>query len=271
MCAAEAFLSNGLTDIYKLYKTIHVTELANCVGSGMGGGRSLQKLFRERYLERPVQNDILAETFINTTGAWLNMLLMSSAGPTRTPVAACATALESLNQGYDLIVSGTAKVCLVGGYDDMTQDTSDEFGRMKATNNNAIDLRRGRAPHEMSRPCASSRCGFIESEGCGMQVLTSAKLALELGLPIRSIVAHVSTASDGIGRSIPAPGKGILSTVREDFSAGISPLLDIKYRKQLMEHSMRSIRELNASLSVPSTHAEELELSILREEKEARR
>lgn len=271
VCAAEAFLSAGITDVYELYKTLHVSELGNCVGSGMGGGRSLQKLFVQRYLDRTVQNDILAETFINTTGAWLNMLLMSSAGPTRTPVGACATALESLNQGYDLILSGAAKVCLVGGLDDMTQATSDEFANMKATNNSVADMKRGRAPHEMSRPCASSRCGFVESEGCGMQVITSAKVALELGLPIRAIVAHVQTASDGVGRSVPAPGKGIMTTVSESSVGGISPLLDISYRRRLLEHSLKSIQERRSLLPNGTGSFDEEELSVLREEREARR
>ncbi|KAI1081991.1 putative 3-oxoacyl-synthase [Whalleya microplaca] len=274
VCAAETFLSAGITDVYEVYKTIHISELANCVGSGMGGGQSLQKLYRQRYLDRPVQSDILAEVFINTTGAWLNMLLMSSAGPTRTPVGACATALESLNQGYDLITSGGAKMCLVGGFDDMTQDTSAEFANMKATNNSAEDMNRGRAANETSRPCASSRSGFVESEGCGMQLLTSAKVALELGLPIRAIVAHVQTASDGVGRSVPAPGKGILVNVRESHALGTSPLLDIDYRRRLLEHSLKSINE-RQSLFTPSMAANispgEIELATAREEKEARR
>ncbi|KAI1464223.1 putative 3-oxoacyl-synthase [Daldinia caldariorum] len=274
VCAAETFLSAGITDVYELYKTIHISELANCVGSGMGGGQSLQKLYRQRFLDRPVQSDILAEVFINTTGAWLNMLLMSSAGPTRTPVGACATALESLNQGYDLITSGAAKICLVGGFDDMTQDTSAEFANMKATNNSMADIDRGRAPHETSRPCASSRKGFVESEGCGMQLLTNAKVALELGLPIRSIVAHVQTASDGVGRSVPAPGKGIMVNVRESPSFGTSPLLDIDYRRRLLEHSLKSIRErqeLFGPLAGSDGPVDEIELAAKREEREARR
>ncbi|KAI0009466.1 putative 3-oxoacyl-synthase [Xylariaceae sp. FL0662B] len=274
VCAAETFLSAGITDVYEVYKTLHVSELANCIGSGMGGGQSLQKLYRQRYLDRPVQSDILAEVFINTTGAWLNMLLMSSAGPTRTPVGACATALESLNQGFDLITSGGAKMCLVGGFDDMTQDTSAEFANMKATNNSAADMNRGRAANETSRPCASSRSGFVESEGCGMQLLTSAKVALELGLPIRAIVAHVQTASDGVGRSVPAPGKGIMVNVRESHALGTSPLLDIDYRKRLLEHSLKSIKErqsLFPSSTISDIPPEELDLATAREQKEARR
>lgn len=283
VCAAEAFQSAGITDVYELFQTMHVSELANCVGSGMGGGQSLQKLYRERFLEKPVQSDILAETFINTTSAWLNMLLMGASGPTRTPVGACATALESLNQGYDLITSGMAKVCLVGGFDDMTQDTSAEFANMKATNNSAADLKEhGRASHETCRPCTSSRAGFVESEGCGMQVLASAKTALELGLPIHAVVAHVSTSSDGIGRSVPAPGRGLMTQVRESSTAPPSPLLDIAYRKSMLDMTLSHIRErysmlhpgnppLQQGQDKSAVYVSEMERAQRREENEARR
>ncbi|KAI1363877.1 putative 3-oxoacyl-synthase [Xylaria arbuscula] len=283
VCAAEAFQSAGITDVYDLFQTMHVSELANCVGSGMGGGQSLQKLYRERFLEKPVQSDILAETFINTTSAWLNMLLMGASGPTRTPVGACATALESVNQGYDLITSGTARVCLVGGFDDMTQDTSAEFANMKATNNSAADFKdHGRAPHETCRPCTTSRAGFVESEGCGMQVLASAQTALELGLPLRAIVAHASTSNDGIGRSVPAPGQGLMTQVRESSSASSSPLLNIAYRKSMLDLTLNHIRERYSMLrpddSQPqqgvddsSIYEEEMNQAQRREENEARR
>ncbi|KAI0388455.1 putative 3-oxoacyl-synthase [Xylariaceae sp. FL0594] len=275
-CAAEAFQSAGVPDVYELFQTMHVSELANCVGSGMGGGQSLQRLYRERFLEKQVQSDILAETFINTTSAWLNMLLMGASGPTRTPVGACATALESLNQGYDLITSGAAKVCLVGGFDDMTQDTSAEFANMQATNNSAADIKEhGRAPHETCRPCTTSRAGFVESEGCGMQVLTSARTALDLGLPIRAVIAHVSTSSDGIGRSVPAPGQGLMTQVRESQGATSASLLDITYRKSMLDMTLGHIRQrynmLDKGVMRSSEEEGELERARRSEEDEARR
>ena len=46
------------------------------------------------------------------------MLLLSFNGPIRTLVGACATAIESMYNAYDLITSGKAKICLVGGVDD---------------------------------------------------------------------------------------------------------------------------------------------------------
>ncbi len=36
----------------------------------------------------------------------------------------------------------------------------------------------------------------------------AADLAIAMGVPIYGIVAHVATATDKEGRSVPAPGKG---------------------------------------------------------------
>ncbi|KJK60840.1 hypothetical protein P875_00042921 [Aspergillus parasiticus SU-1] len=240
----EALVASGITDPYELYQYIHLSEFGNCIGSGLGGVHSLKKMFRDRYLDKDVQKDILQETFINTTAAWVNMLLISSAGPIRTSVGACATSIESLETGFETIVTGRAKICLVGGYDDMTQAVAEEFANMKATTNPEEEAKKGRLPQEMSRPAAESRSGFVESQGSGVQVITSARLALDLGLPIHGIVAWVGTASDKTSRSVPAPGQGILTNAREKPNSRFpSPLLDIRYRKRRLEARLKQINE----------------------------
>ncbi len=244
---AEALLSAGITDPYELYQYVHVSEVGNCIGSGLGGSDSLRGIFRDRAFDKPVQSDILQESFINTIGAWVNMLLMSSSGPLKTPVAACATAIESIDVGYQTIISGQAKVCLVGGADGYGTEVAQEFSNMKATSNAEDERKRGRSPAEMSRPATSSRSGFVESEGAGVQVIMTAKLALEMGLPIRGIVALTATASDKIGRSVPAPGQGILTIAAEEKSQFPSPLLDIDYRREQLEQQLKNVEQWKQS------------------------
>ncbi|GJC89906.1 fatty acid synthase apf5 [Colletotrichum liriopes] len=247
VCTVEAFLCSGIVDPYELYRHIHISELGSCIGSSMGGLSSLRQMHRGRFLDRPVQGDVLQETFVNTTGAWINMLLTSSTGPIKTPVGACATSLESLDSGYDLIVDGKVKVCLVGGIEDFTEDVSFEFGSMGATCNTDTEFAKGRSPRQMSRPMASSRSGFVESQGCGIQVLTTAELALEMGLPIFGVVTYTSMAADKIGRSVPAPGKGILTNARESHDwmrhKMPSPMLDINYRRRLLNMRRQQIQD----------------------------
>ncbi|KAI1688835.1 fatty acid synthase [Pyrenophora tritici-repentis] len=245
--SVECLLSSGITDPYEFYKYVHLSEVGNCIGSGMGGTTALRGMYKDRFLDTPVQKDILQESFINTMSAWVNMLLLSSTGPIRTPVGACATAVESIDIGYDTIVDGKARVCLVGGFDEFQEEGSYEFANMKATSNAEDEFSHGRTPQEMSRPTTTTRNGFMESQGAGMQIMMDAQLALDMGVPIYGIVAFTATATDKIGRSVPAPGKGILTTAREQPSNFPSPLLDIKYRRRQMNLRRKQIKQWQES------------------------
>ncbi|WPH02875.1 Hypothetical protein R9X50_00574300 [Acrodontium crateriforme] len=244
---AEALLSSGITDPYEFYKYVHISEVGNCIGSGIGGTTALRGMYKDRFLDKPLQKDILQESFINTMSAWVNMLLISSTGPIRTPVGACATAVESIDIGYDCIVEGKARMCFVGGFDDFQEEGSYEFANMKATSNADDEFAHGRTPKEMSRPTTTTRGGFMESQGCGMQVIMDAKLALDMGVPIYGILGFTATATDKIGRSVPAPGQGVLTTAREQPSKFPSPLLDIKYRKRQMDLRRKQIKNWQES------------------------
>ena len=247
VCTAESLLASGITDPYEFYQYVHISEVGNCIGSGIGGTTALRGMYKDRFLDRPLQKDILQESFINTMSAWVNMLLMSSTGPIKTPVGACATAVESIDIGYETILEGKAKVCFVGGFDDFQEEGSYEFANMKATSNADDEFAHGRTPQEMSRPTTTTRNGFMESQGCGMQVIMSARLALDMGVPIYGVLGLTATATDKIGRSVPAPGQGVLTTARENPSKFPSPLLDIKYRKRQLEMRKQQIKQWQES------------------------
>jgi len=73
----------------------------------------------------------------------------------------------------------------------------------------------------------------MESQGAGMQVLMPASLAVRMGVPIYGIIAGVSTATDKEGRSVPAPGQGLLTTARQQaLRADAVPILDPAYRAE---------------------------------------
>ena len=243
VCTVESLLTSGITDPYEFYKYVHISEVGNCIGSGIGGTHALRGMYKDRYLDRPLRKDILQESFINTMSAWVNMLLISSTGPIKTPVGACATAVESIDIGYETIVEGKARVCFVGGFDDFQEEGSYEFANMKATSNTVDEFAHGRTPREMSRPTTTTRNGFMESQGCGVQVIMNAKLALDMGVPIYGVLGFTATATDKVGRSVPAPGQGVLTTAREQPSKFPSPLLDIKYRKRQLDLRRKQIKQ----------------------------
>lgn len=244
---AEALLSSGVTDPYEFYKYVHISEVGNCTGSGIGGSGALRGMYKDRYLDKPLQKDILQESFINTMSAWVNMLLLSSTGPIKSPSGACATAVESVDIGYETILEGKARICLVGGFDDFQEEGSYEFANMKATSNAEDEFAHGRTAKEMSRPTTTTRNGFMESQGCGIQVIMDARLALDMGVPIYGILGFTATATDKIGRSVPAPGQGVLTTAREEVSKFPSPLLDIKYRRRQLDLRRRQIKQWQES------------------------
>jgi 3-oxoacyl-(acyl-carrier-protein) synthase len=70
-----------------------------------------------------------------------------------------ATALQSMEIAADTILSGKAKVMVAGGFDDLCEEGSYEFGNMKATSNSETELAMGREPTEMSRPTTTTRAG----------------------------------------------------------------------------------------------------------------
>ena len=217
VATADAFSSAGIEDPYELFQHVHISEVGNAIGSAMGGLRSCERMYQLRSTsESAVQADILQETFVNSIGAWVQLLLLSSSGPVLTPTAACATGAVSLCMGKTAIQTGEAKVMICGAFDDLTATSSTEFGNMNATLDNDRDVAAGRHPKEASRPFSAGRGGFTEAQGGGVQILTTAKLALELGLPIYGVLAAANTATDRQGFSIPAPGKGLLSHVGEE-------------------------------------------------------
>ncbi|KAI1121423.1 hypothetical protein F5Y10DRAFT_101805 [Nemania abortiva] len=250
-CVCEAMYSSGIEDPYELYQYIHVSEFANCLGTGVGSLKSARRMYQDRYLEKPVQSDILQESYLNSMAAWTNMLIFGAAGPIKTPTGTCATAVESLDAACEAIQSRRVKVALVGGVDDFAEEMSHEFHNMKATSNGKKETARGMLPSEMSRPMASSRAGFMESAGCGVQLVMTAELALKMGLPIYGIVAYSQLAGDGISRSVPAPGQGILTAAREAASAAHSPLLSLPYRRSKLRKEMSEIDRWH--LSQPET------------------
>ncbi|KAL9121605.1 MAG: hypothetical protein Q9187_001832 [Circinaria calcarea] len=247
VCTVESLMASGITDPYEFYQYVHLSEVGNCIGSGIGGTTALKGMYKDRFLDKPLQKDILQESFINTMSAWVNMLLLSSTGPIKTPVGACATAVESIDIGCETIVEGKARVCFVGGFDDFQEEGSYEFANMKATSNAEDEIAHGRTPKEMSRPTTTTRNGFMESQGCGIQVIMCAQLALDMGVPIYGILGYTATATDKIGRSVPAPGQGVLTTAREAPSKFPSPLLDIGYRRRQLDLRKKQIRQWQES------------------------
>jgi fatty acid synthase len=157
------------------------------------------------------QADVIQETLINVLAGYNVQSLVGGYGPMTNPVAACATAAVSVELGTEKILAGKADFIVAGGYDDLGLASVLGFGDMGATANSDDLASRGLSPSQFSRANDRRRGGFVEAHGGGTVLLASARVARDMGLPVHAVVAYAGTFSDGINRSIPAPGLGIVA------------------------------------------------------------
>ena len=209
VATAEAFRSAG-ADPGELAGALHPSRVGSSQGGGIGGMRALRRLYVDPVLDRPRQTDALQEALINVSPAWSACALHGGYGPMVHPVGACATAALSVELGVDLILRDKADMVVAGAFDDIGPEGMRGFADMAATVSQERLDALGLDPDQASRPCDARRAGFVESQGGGTLLLCRADRALELGLPIYGLVAGAWSRGDGLQRSIPAPGRGLL-------------------------------------------------------------
>nr|WP_317614689.1 beta-ketoacyl synthase N-terminal-like domain-containing protein [Trueperella pyogenes] len=206
----DAFISAGFTPA-ELLQAIHPTQVASTQGTGFGGMSSMRKLFVERFRNEDIAQDILQETLPNVIAAHTMQTYVGGYGAMIQPVAACATAAVSLEDGIDKIHTGKATFVVTGAVDDLSVESLEGFGNMNATADSASLAAQGILERFFSRAGDLRRGGFVEAMGGGTVLIARGDLALEMGLPVYAVVGYVQTFADGAHTSIPAPGLGALA------------------------------------------------------------
>ena len=209
----DAFISSGFSPA-ELLRWVHPSLVANTQGSGMGGMESIRSMYVDNLLGEPTANDVLQEALMNVVAAHVVQSYIGSYGAMVHPVAACATAAISVEEGVDKIRLGKALFAVSGGFDDLSTEAIVGFGNMSATAESAAMSAKGIADKRFSRANDRRRGGFVESMGGGTILLARGDIALELGLPVLAVVAHAQSFGDGVHTSIPAPGLGALGAGR---------------------------------------------------------
>jgi len=209
--------------------------------------QSTKKIQQERKTDSlDLANDTISESFVNSSSAWINMLLLSASGPHKPIVAQCATSIVSVDVAFDTLISGKAKLMICGGADDTSIENATELSVLGATCNSDKEMLAGREPFEQSRPGTTTRNGFTEANGAGIQLLTTASMALKMGLPIFAIIAGTHTAADCQGRSLSAPGKGLLAVSSENkaqMSLYQNNIFDLKWRRDQFDQEFIQLQK----------------------------
>ncbi len=213
VATVDAFLSAGFTPA-EVMRYVHPSLVANTMGTGMGGARSMQTMYHGNLLGRNKPNDIFQEILPNIVAAHVVQSYIGSYGAMIHPVAACATAAVSVEEGVDKIRLGKAEMVVAGGIDDLTLEGIIGFGDMAATADTGMMRGRGIHDSKFSRPNDRRRLGFVEAQGGGTILLARGDLALKMGLPVLAVVAFAQSFGDGVHTSIPAPGLGALGAGR---------------------------------------------------------
>ncbi|ONM47303.1 type I polyketide synthase [Nocardia donostiensis] len=213
VCTVDAFISSGFSPA-ELMRWVHPSLVANTQGTGMGGMTAMRSLYIDSLLGEPRANDILQEALPNVVAAHVVQSYIGSYGAMVHPVAACATAAVSVEEGVDKIRVGKAELVVAGGFDDLGIEGIVGFGDMSATADSAAMSAKGISDRYFSRANDRRRGGFVESQGGGTVLLARGDIALELGLPVLGVVAWAQSFGDGVHTSIPAPGLGALGAGR---------------------------------------------------------
>ncbi|MEJ5928663.1 fatty acid synthase subunit beta domain-containing protein [Corynebacterium sp. H128] len=213
VCTVDAFLSSGFTPA-EILRSLHPTRVSSTQGTGMGGMASLRSLFIDGMLAEPRQNDILQEALPNVMAGHVMQSYVGGYGQMIHPVAACATAAVSVEEGMDKIRLGKADFVVAGGLDDLSMEGITGFGDMAATADSGEMRGKGIEDKFFSRANDRRRGGFVESAGGGTILLARASVAADLGLPVLGVVAFAESFADGAHTSIPAPGLGALGAAR---------------------------------------------------------
>ncbi len=213
VATVDAFLTAGFSPA-EVMRYVHPSLVANTMGTGMGGGSSMQTMYHGNLLGRNKPNDIFQEVLPNIVAAHVVQSYIGSYGAMIHPVAACATAAVSMEEGIDKIRLGKAEMVVTGGIDDLTLEGIIGFGDMAATADTSMMRGRGIHDSKFSRPNDRRRLGFVEAQGGGTILLARGDLALKMGLPVLAVVAFAQSYGDGVHTSIPAPGLGALGAGR---------------------------------------------------------
>jgi 3-oxoacyl-[acyl-carrier-protein] synthase II len=195
------------------------------IGSTMGSAASLNETFEIMLPERDLSRLTALKFFqcVSHTAAMNVAQQLAVKGCELATSAACASSLQAIGTGYDLIRMGRQDVMLCGGSEELHPTVTASFDILFATSTGY-----NHEPRRTPRPFDSERDGLVCGEGCGMLVLEEYERALGRNAEIYGEIIgyHTAASGDHVSQSSKT---SIVRCIREALaSARISPA-DIDY------------------------------------------
>jgi 3-oxoacyl-[acyl-carrier-protein] synthase II len=163
------------------------------IGSTMGGAESLVEAFEIMLPEHDLTRLSSMKFFqcVSHTAVMNVAQCMGIKGFVLATAAACASALQAIGTGYDLIRSGRQDIVLCGGAEELHPAVAGSFDILFAASTHYNDH-----PEKTPRPFDQHRDGLVCGEGAGIVVLEDYDRARERGaVPYAEITGYHTCGS----------------------------------------------------------------------------
>jgi 3-oxoacyl-[acyl-carrier-protein] synthase II len=164
------------------------------IGSTMGGAKSISDAFEIMLPEKDISqlnSSMFFQCMAHTAAANVAQYLGLD-GYVMATSAACASSLQAIGTGYDLIRLGRQDILLCGGAEELHPTVTGSFDVLFATSVNY-----NQTPQKTPRPFDKDRDGLVCAEGSGIVVLEEYEQAVRRNANIYVEIIGYSTAGSG--------------------------------------------------------------------------
>ena len=198
----EAMKSAGLPLDLRDGAVINPDRIGVCIGSGIGGMRTLEKQCETLLTKGPGRvSPFLIPMMIADMASGSVSMRYGAKGPNFTAVSACASATHSIGEAFSAVVRGDADLMITGG----AEASVSRLGFAGFCSEKAMSQRND-DPQHASRPFDKDRDGFVMSEGSGILVLEELEHAKRRGAVILAEMVGYGATGDAYHITSPAPG-----------------------------------------------------------------
>lgn len=209
------------------------------IGSTMGGSNSISEAYR-LMLDNRLDEMSAMQFFkcVSHTAAFNVANMLGIRGCVLSPSAACASALQAIGLGRDLIAAGTQDMIVCGGAEELGPEVPVSFELIEASG--GFDRS---APEKASRPFDASRRGLVCGEGAGLVILESLEHAERRGAAIFGEILGYATCATG-------------TSLSQSDAAAIRRCFELVYRDAGLEPSRTGYVSAHATSTVQGDREE---------------
>jgi 3-oxoacyl-[acyl-carrier-protein] synthase II len=185
----------ALTDADLDQRCLSSGRVGCIIGSTMGSAESINDAFEIMLPEKDLSQMPALKFFqcVSHTAAMNVAQYLAITGCVMATSAACASGLQAVGLGYDLIRLGKQDVILCGGAEELHPTVAGSFDILFATSTNYNN-----EPHKTPRPFDAERDGLVCGEGSGILVLEEYEQAIRRNAGIYAEIIGYHTSGSGV-------------------------------------------------------------------------